>query len=495
MEPGTRGNRIQTYKHKGKDKQELRRRRVDVKIELRKNKRSEEIAKRRNVPVDDEIDEEDDRALEVTLINLISRAKNSDPNVQLEAVQAIRKLLSKDKSPPIDHIVNTGVVTTLVNCLERNDSPSLQFEAAWALTNIASGTSEQTRAVVQFGAVPHFIALLSSSYTDVCEQAVWALGNIIGDGSELRDYVLSQGLLTPLLKFVSPNVSLSFLRNVTWVLVNLCRSKDPPPSLEIVLQILGALVALIHHNDLDILIDCVWALSYLTDGSKQQVQAVINTSIVPTLIGFMGAKEIKLQTAALRAVGNIVTGTDYHTQIVLDNGALNHFQNLLTHSKEKVKKEAMWFLSNVTAGIPKQIHMVIEAGLVPLIINCLANADFQTRKEAAWAVSNLAVNGEAEHISLMVADGVITPMCEMLTIKDIQIVHVLLDGILNILKALPNDIGNITIIIEECGGLTKIEELQNSENTEISKLSSEIIDKYLATVNNYPSLELTIFGS
>lgn len=235
---------------------------------------------------------------------------DADETVQYKATQACRKILSAERNPPIDHIIRLGVVPRCVEFLTKSHNPALQFEACWALTNIASGTSLQTQAVVEEGALPKLQLLLASPRLEIAEQAVWALGNIAGDGAQTRDLVLNTGVLTDLLRLIKPETSISMLRNVVWTLSNLCRNKNPPPNFEIVKDALPTLAKLLHHTDREVLADTCWALSYLTDGSNEKIQAVLETGLIGRLVQLLNSDELTILTPALRAVGNIVTGND-----------------------------------------------------------------------------------------------------------------------------------------------------------------------------------------
>merc|ERR1712151_267139 len=118
---------------------------------------------------------------------------------------------------------------------------------------------EQTRFVVEHGALPIFVELLQSQNDDVREQAVWALGNIAGDSPNFRDLVLQSGGLNPIMAVLRESEKTSMMRNATWALSNLCRGKPPPP-LEWVSPALGTLAQLICHNDVEVLTDACWAL-------------------------------------------------------------------------------------------------------------------------------------------------------------------------------------------------------------------------------------------
>jgi len=422
---------------------------------------------------------------------LIAGINGDNPVGRLNATIEFRRMLSVEDSPPIQAVIEAGVVPRLMQFLAFESEEKLQFEAAWTITNIASGTTSHTKCVVDHGGIGHFVNLLSSPNAEVREQAVWALGNIAGDSSEYRDLVLRTGnSMQRLIHILTNNQvtpKMSMIRNATWCMSNFCRGK-PKPNFDQIKACVPVLAKLVMQNDSEVLTDSCWALSYVTDDQTQgniKIQSVVQQSgICARLIYLLQHGNNSVQVPALRTIGNIVTGDDKQTAIVLAANPLPALLGTLSCQRKSLRKETCWTISNVTAGTPQQIQQVIDANLIPSLVSILKEDAFDVQKEAAWAIANITSGGTKEHIRFVVSQATIPAMCGILKCSDAKMIMVVLDALENILKVGLADAneGNgenaYADIVEECGGLDTLEELQRHENEEVYEKSVKLLQDY-----------------
>jgi importin subunit alpha-2 len=92
-----------------------------------------------------------------------------------------------------------------------------------------------------------------------------------------------------------------------------------------------------------------------------------------------------------------------------------------------------------------------------------------------------------EQIALLRQFGVIPPLCALLEAEHSKTILVVLDGLANILAAAEKmgELEKVTLHVEECGGLDRIEALESHDNVEIYHKFLAILEQYFSTEVNY----------
>jgi len=491
----TEQSRLETHK-KTASEEDGRRRRQETSLSIRKQKKHEQLAKKRNMHVvDTEKNNEEKPDTEPTyevsdLPELVKMITNPSCEEELlGAVHAIRSMLSSANNPPVQKVILAGAVDPLVQVLLKSDTDCIVFETAWALTNIAS--SQWTSVVVNAGIVPAIVPLLLSGNGDIRDQAAWCLGNIAGDCPAYRDMVIESNAIIPLLRNVEQPHSKELLGNVTWTLSNLCRGTPKPPQAA-VKEMLPAFKYILNGAPEDVFIDALWALSYCSDGPDDRIADVMELDIHKQLVDILnsGAKS-KILIPALRTVGNFVTGTTEQTQMVVDAGILEVCGKLLYHPRQCIRKETCWLVSNVAAGTTAQINKVIhKRSVLQNIVESSKSAEWLVRKEAIFAIANIVSGGTPDQARFMVDRGVIEAFCGILHMSGDTLITITAMEAIECLLKLDVQMGtsdNI-LLLEEHGGLSLLDELQLHQEEVVYKTAQRILDNYFGEEDEVENL-------
>jgi len=378
-------------------------------------------------------------------------------------------------APPISAVIEAGGVADAVRHMTDTGRPRLQFEALWIVTNVASGSTEQTQAVVDAGAVPVLVRLLSSPVADIREQAAWCIGNIAGDSPALRDMLLASGVTTAMPTIMAVDGQpLSLQRNCTWACSNLVRGK-PAPDLERVRPLIPALARCMLSDDEEVLSDACWGLSYLSDGSNDRIAAVLACGVATRLVEVMDSLSQKVMVPALRTLGNIVTGSDDQTDEVVRAGGIQAFHAALDSEKQSVVKEACWALSNVTAGSRVQIQCVIDTGCFAKLVTISEGGRMgpDVLKEASWVLCNAFAGGSAEQAAEIVGTGALCVVAAALReAPDRGVTRVTLDGLADGARS-----GGITATtLVNAGLMGTIEGLANGNDSTCAAAAGAVLE-------------------
>jgi Karyopherin (importin) alpha len=263
-----------------------------------------------------------------------------------------------------------------------------------------------------------------------------------------------------------------------WALSNFCRGK-PQPSLDLVQPAIYHLERIVTSKIKSALIDACWALSYLSDGDDDRIQAVMDTGVTKALVELLCHENASIVTPALRTLGNFVSGNTEQTQAVIDAGVLDCVMELLAHNKRNIRKETCWLLSNIAAGDHSQITGITRnPRLLRAVLNHVNNSEWEVRKEATWVASNIATGGNDMHVHSLVELGGIDALCSVIDVADPKILLVVLEAIDNILRVGQKCGRDYVGFVDECDGLDKIENLQEHVNNDIYEKAVHIIETY-----------------
>ncbi|CAA2969323.1 late blight resistance homolog R1B-14 isoform X4, partial [Olea europaea subsp. europaea] len=232
------------------------------------------------------------------------------------------------------------IFSRLLEFLDRDDYPQLQLAAANAIVDILCYSDDDisinTNILIEQGAAPIMVSLLSSPNDELREKALVVLGEIAGRSADSRDLILRYGVLTLILAQFNDKTNLIIIREATQTLSELCSG---PLQLEQVKSAILPLSQLIQEHD-----ETVVRFLVHEGCIKPMCDLLVNPYEAHVIkICLKGLQNILKVGEAEKNQGN-TKDVNVFAQMIEVAGGLQKITNLKTYDNRKIRRIAVKIL-------------------------------------------------------------------------------------------------------------------------------------------------------
>ncbi|XP_017048656.1 importin subunit alpha-4 [Drosophila ficusphila] len=411
------------------------------------------------------------------LVKAVYRAGNQEE--QKAAAVAACSLLCTDDVPDARLLSQSKVLKMVVEFLKEVSLPFLQKQAANALCKVACASSGHASQILNLGAVPLLMDLLNSQDPEVCEQALAAVGNIIGYGPSYTPFSIEPNLVEKLSIFVKQS---SFLGTVAKVTRNLCGCLRMYSPVELINSVIQTLDQLLNQTGKEIRRDTLLAIGNIAHHYTHNRILSAHEGLMSKILFFLLNNEFEVQKAALYAIDCILSGPKDQHRVLLDLHLLLYLPALLSHSKESIRMKTLSILFSISSGNKDQKQAIVDAGLLPPLLEIMKVGKATLKSAAVLVISNLIIGNNLDLSLYLIRQGIIPKFCTLLSCQDSGVIRNILDCLRYMLGMSGTLAEELTEVIRMNQGIEKIKTLQFHEDFEVRSIACQIIFKYDSSV-------------
>ncbi|KAJ6246180.1 importin subunit alpha-4 [Anaeramoeba flamelloides] len=378
-----------------------------------------------------ELDQLDRSEIREKIIAYSNTLKQNRTGKILEIVRDLKNYTCITNDPPLDIIVNSSLVPSLVRLLEYEFDFKVQLNVAVCLSNISSTNTYNINCLYSDGCIEGFLKLLlNNDNPELLNIAILTLGNF----ELLKKQKTQQG---------------------------------------------------------DFTIESLWTLSYLSSGSSPHRDFIIQNDILSSIVKLLEYGITGAHVPSLRILSNISSGSEEQVQAVIESGVLKLIKLYLGNVKSKLRFESCWLLSNICSGTAQQIRSVFDPNIISLLISILKNDSQDICLQASYVVYNIICLKNPDQIEFFKTKGLFKALCDCLNIDNVDLLYNTL-GIIEIVLQIESetetelkDNNSLAYIklFERYGVIELIEKLIDYPNERISSSATFLIDNYFYKEN------------